>query len=444
MKQSLLFVFLLSAITLSGQTSIKPIFCGNEIFSDIIRNYYPALEEDFKATFENAVSATGTRANEPLHIKVVVHVVWNDPVENLHDSIIQNQIDVLNEDFNRLNADTNNLRSIFEGNTGTGNIHFDLTEIVRVHTDQLFVVDLFGTNLLPEVKHTADGGSDAWSTESYLNIWVAHIQPIEILGIPIGQILGFAFPPNGLDNWPEGVTAPTPEEDGVVLDYRVIGKNNPNTIEIPDGTGTLLTVHGRSATHEVGHYMGLRHIWGDGGLLGPNDCLQSDGIDDTPFADSQSAFDCDKTKNSCAQIENHYNENMPDLIENFMDYAAEDCMNMFTNGQVELMRNVLAGPRSGLINEISLTENIPYRHSFQLTPNPANDVVRIDFDLPEPTEITIRIGDISGHLTLAHIRQQYYPGQNHITVNIDGFMPGMYFIELRTKDGVSGQKLLIE
>lgn len=444
MKQLPLIASLLFTIGLSGQQSSKPVLCGNEIFSDMLQQYYPQLYENMSATFEGAKYSNVSRSDEPLTIRVIAHVVWKEEVENLHDSIILNQIEILNDDFNRLNADTLNLRTIFYSEAGTANIHFELAEIVRVQTEELFVVDIFGTNLLSEVKHTADGGSDAWDTEAHLNIWITHIQPLEIFGLPIGQILGFAFPPNGLENWPKGVSAPTPEEDGVVLDYRIVGSNNPNTMEVPDGSGALLTIKGRSATHEVGHYLGLRHIWGDGGLLGPNDCLQSDGIDDTPFADSQSAFDCDKNKNSCSQIEPHYEENIPDLVENFMDYAAEDCMNMFTNGQVSLMRNVLMGPRSGLINEISGVRDLNERITFSLTPNPASDVVHINFDVEKATEIAIRISDIGGHLTLVHINQSYLPGSHHLSFSVDGFTTGMYLIELRTAEGVSAQKLVIE
>ena len=441
MKHLSTFILCFLTAGLWGQVPGKPIFCGNEVFSDILREHYPELQETLNTTFEHARQAS-YRSNDPLTIPVVVHVVWNNSSENLHDSIILNQIQVLNEDYNRLNADSTGLRSIFQNEAGRGNIHFQLVEIIRVHTDQLFNVDLLGTNLLGEVKHSEDGGSDAWDTESYLNIWITKIQPIELFGIPIGQILGFAFPPNGLSNWPAGVSAPTADEDGVVLDYRIIGRNNPNEIEIPNGTTDLLTVKGRSATHEVGHYLGLRHIWGDGGLLGPNDCLQSDGIDDTPFASAQSAFDCDKLKNSCSQVESHYNQNMPDLIENFMDYAADDCMNMFTHGQVELMRNVLLGPRNGLLSQVAATREVSLIPDFTLSPNPASDVVRLDFEITEQTEITIRISDIGGHLTLAHIKQQYFPGSHQISINVSGFTPGMYFIELRTKVSVAVKKLV--
>lgn len=443
MKPIILFSLLFATIIANAQNAISPIICGNQVFSDIIKNKYPDLDKGIRETFDEAKKLSFSRSNEPLTIKVVVHIVWNETVENLHDSIIQNQINVLNNDYNRLNADTNNLRTVFHGEAGTANIHFELVEIVRVHTDQLFAVDLFGTNLLAEVKHTADGGSDAWDPESYLNLWIVKIQPLEIFGLPVGQILGFAFPPAGLEHWPDGVAAPSLAEDGVVLDFRVVGKNNPNTIENPDGTGTLLTVHGRSATHEVGHYLGLRHIWGDGGLLGPNDCQQSDGIDDTPYADSQSAFDCDKSKNSCSRIEPHYSQNMPDLIENYMDYAAEDCMNMFTKGQVELMRNVLQGPRSGLIEPVSSVNDINPTSFVTISPNPAAHYVDIKFELIDATDLEIKISDINGRDMFTTTSKFYESGLQNLSIALDKFLPGIYFISFRSHNGIRVEKLVV-
>jgi hypothetical protein len=442
MKYMLILLLFLIALTSNSQKQLQPIFCGNEIFSDILRTHYPAFNDDIKATFANVRSMTSPRSDEPLTIKVVVHVVWNSPEENLHDSIILNQIQVLNEDYNRLNADTFNLRSIFLDEASSTNIHFELAEIIRMETDQLFEVDLLGTNLLTEAKYDEQGGSDAVDPLRYLNIWIVHIQPIEIFGIPVGQILGFAFPPAGLDNWPKGVSAPTPAEDGVVLDYRIVGRNNPNTIEIP-GTGGLLTVKGRSATHEVGHYLGLRHIWGDGGLLGPNDCLQSDGIDDTPFADAQSAFDCDKTKNSCPQVEAHYNENMPDLIENFMDYAAEDCMNMFTNGQANHMRNVLLGPRQGLLEDVSAVVHPKADFSLLLYPNPSSGEVTLTWNGEDFVRASISIIDHTGRIVKRFPLSERISGM-HFNISTGPLPQGLYQVVVQADDFVVAKRLIIQ
>jgi len=426
-----------------GQTNAPlPILCGNEVFDHILKNRYPELRQAFQAGFEenlNRPPAAGDRS--PKTIRVVVHVVWNNPEENLADSIILNQIAVLNEDYNRQNADTANLRPAFQPVAGNPQVSFELAEIVRVQTSALFELDLFGTSVFANLKTTAEGGSDARDPNKYLNIWICKIQPIAFGGITIGQVLGLAFPPNNLGHWPPDTGAPTPEQDGVVLDFRVIGRNNPNLIAIPGGTGNLV-VRGRTATHEVGHYLGLRHIWGDGGILGqPNDCNQSDGIDDTPFANAQSAFDCDKTRNTCPNVEPFYNSDMPDLVENYMDYSSEACMNMFTQGQAGMIQNVLDGPRKSLVQTSSSPAPLAEGTLPILFPNPARagrtwlslpagwQPRAIDLFGPEGRIVrSVPVSDPSGQLALD-------------TGNLPA---GWYAVRVQTADRVWVERLLIQ
>lgn len=427
-----------------SQTTSLPILCGNEVFSHMVREQYPGLQASFDAAFESAKQHSGSAATDrsPLTINVVVHIVWKNPAENLADDLIHGQIQVLNEDFNRLNTDTANLRPYFQSVAGKADIHFQLAEIVRTQTTEEFAVDIFSGNLLSELKHASQGGSDAWPTENYLNIWVCQIQPTTLFGIPIGQILGFAFPPADLPHWPADANAPSPEEDGVVIDYRVFGRNNPNPVEIPGGGGNL-AVRGRTPVHEIGHYLGLRHIWGDGGLLGPNDCAQSDGVDDTPFASAQSSFDCDVSKNSCEQVEAFYNDDPLDLVENYMDYASEDCMNMFTAGQVAIMRGVLLGPRSGLLNPVSTQQPAGAGLGLSLVPNPAWNRVVLHLDRPEADEISVRIVGMDGRTNAIQNFRSAAAGSPRLELDIEQLPAGVYGVEVRTRTGVAVRKLQI-
>lgn len=444
MKQLLpLLAFLAAFSTLSAQSAPLPIICGNEIFSHVVRENHPELDAAFQSTFEQAAQQSHhLTQRSPLNIKVVVHVVWNDPAENLADSIILNQMQILNADYNRMNADTGNLRAYFQDVAGNPNIHFELVEIVRVQTDDLFEIDVLGGDLLSALKSDATGGSNAWDTEHYLNIWICKIQPTTIFGVPIGQILGFAFPPNGLDHWPEGASAPTAEQDGVVIDFRVIGSNNPNTVENPAG-GENLTIRGRTPVHEVGHYLGLRHIWGDGGLFGPNDCAQSDGIDDTPFASAQSAFDCDMEKNSCEQVEIFFNEDPLDLVENFMDYSRESCMNMFTKGQAGLMRNVVMGPRAGLLDPVGTRQPVSVLDS-KVFPNPAQDQAILSFQLPETADVHVRIVGAAGRSVLDMPGRQFSSGPQQIALDTRSLPVGVYFIHIQANEKTAVKKLLVQ
>ena len=432
-----LLVGLLLPCMLGAQTTPR-IFCGNELLSDLLADQYPDLAESIEATFDQAKQMqAGPRTT--LTIPVVVHVVWNQPEENLSDELIEAQIQVLNEDFNRMNADTGNLRSMFEWVAGSADIQFELVATERIQTNTLFEIDLLSGNLIPEVKHTEDGGNDAWDTDSYMNIWVCHIQPITIGPIVLGQILGFAFPPNNLGNWPPDSGAPNPAEDGVVIDYRVFGPDNPYPLEIPGGTGNLV-VKGRTPTHEVAHYLGLRHIWGDGGTCGPNDCDQSDGVDDTPFASSESAFDCDITKNTCTGIDDFYGLDMPDLVENYMDYASEDCMNMFTKGQVEIMRNVLTGPRSGLLETTAVLSPESERLTWTISPNPAADLITIRSAKPFDASAILRVHDGLGR-PVHH--QSLQDGGEMVNISVMDWPSGVYTLVLSEDSNSSTQKLII-
>ncbi len=440
MIRFLLPVCLFWANLASAQNAGLPIFCGNEALDYIVQNQYPALHQVFQSSFEKNLNRAAATPRSPQTIRVVVHVVWNSPEENLADSIILNQIAVLNEDYNRENADTANLRPAFLAVAGNPQIRFELAQIVRVQTSATFQLNLTGTDLLANLKSSAQGGSDAWDTNAYLNLWVCKIQPIMFGGITIGQILGFAFPPNNLGHWPANSGAPTAGQDGVALDFRVIGRNNPNPVANPGGSGNLL-IRGRTASHEIGHYFGLRHIWGDGGILGlPNDCNQSDGIDDTPHANAQSAFDCDKTRNTCTKVETFYGMDMPDLIENYMDYSSEDCMNMFSQGQVAMMHSVLAGPRNGLVAVSSSPVPTTAAAQPQLYPNPTRNSAWLK--LPADWQATtIELLGADGRI----LRTLSLPGQNAAQISIDtyGLVQGAYLVRVHTPDRVWVERLVV-
>ena len=190
------------------------------------------------------------KLNQVITIPIVFHVIYRTSAENISDAQVLSQLQVLNDDFRRLNADANNTWSQAvdteiefclatvdpNGNPSTG--------ITRTQTS----VSSFGTN--DAMKFTAQGGKDAWDRDSYLNYWVATIG---------GGILGYAQFPGG------GAAT-----DGVVCDSKYTGTN---------GTAQAPFNLGRTGTHEVGHWLNLRHIWGDG------NCNQDDFVADTPDSD---------------------------------------------------------------------------------------------------------------------------------------------------------------
>jgi len=310
---------------------------------------------------------------------------------------------------------------------GRPNIHFNVAQIIRVPTTATFSVSI--TGLPDNVKETANGGSDAWDTEHYVNIWVCKLESF------LGILFGYAYPPDGLSNWPAGSAAPSPELEGVVLDYRAVGRNNP--VPFDDGMGGTFFVNGRTATHEVGHYFGMRHIWGDGGgIWGGDSCGEDDGILDTPNQGAQSSNNCDTTLNTCTDT---VGTDMPDLIENHMDYSEEACKNMWTQMQANFMRNVLENERAGLLTAAGIEETS--RLDFSIFPNPASNEINVL--LPEVTDnISITITDLLGNVisgrTISAGRYQ------RVQFNLNSVVPGIYLIHVQSAEISMTKKAVIQ
>ena len=264
-----------------------------------------------------------------VRIPVVVHVVYNTATQNISDAQIQSQIDVLNEDYRRLNTDVSSVPGVFAPLTADARIEFHLavrdpdcnptTGITRTSTSLTnFTYDWTqaGTPAGEPVKFASSGGHDAWPRDKYLNIWVCKLS----------GYLGYAqFP---ADPWPA--------TDGVVINYDAFGT-----------TGTAAAPYnlGRSATHEIGHWLNLLHIWGDDSGA----CSGSDQVADTPNQGDSNSGCPSFPRISCSNGPNG------DMFMNYMDYTNDACMFMFTAGQVARMDAALAtSPRSGLLGSDGL------------------------------------------------------------------------------------------
>ena len=249
-------------------------------------------------------------------IPVVVHVVYNTTAENISDAQVQSQINVLNADFRKLNADAGLVPAGFSGLAADANIEFCLAStdpngattngITRTST----TATSFSTN--DGVKFSSSGGRNAWDATKYLNIWVCDIS---------GGILGYAQFPGG-----------SASTDGVVIDFQYFG-----TI----GTATAPFNKGRTGTHEVGHWLNLYHIWGDDGTS----CTGSDLVSDTPNQADEN-YGCPTFPQvSCSNGTNG------DMFMNYMDYTDDACMYMFSTGQASRMQALFAagGARASLL-----------------------------------------------------------------------------------------------
>lgn len=422
MKYILLPILALLSVSASAQHER----CGTPQAIQYQDQLTPGYAQMVRETFESA-KANQNKSNSIYTIPVVIHVVYNTPEQNLPDSVLLNQIEILNQDYNRENPDTVDLRSEFLPIAGDPQIKFQLAQIdengmpttgitrTSTGTTSFGSLAVLGGSFadLEMVKSTVDGGHDPWDQSRYMNIWICNMA-IDFFGQQIPAILGYATPPPGLPNWPGGSTNGL--SDGVVLQFQAVGSNNPNPL---DTGGGIIDVEGRTATHEVGHYLGLRHIWGDG------DCTEEDGVDDTPNADAESQQDCDPSKNTCT--DNIIGMDLPDMIENYMDYSAETCQNSFTQGQADLMHGVLDGPRFDLVNNnpASIFENDVI--AWNVLPNPTDGMVRIE---SEELVKSVEIFNPQGERIVINT-----PNAQSDMIDLSSFATGVYIV--RISNGVS-------
>lgn len=247
---------------------------------------------------------------DTIEIPVVVHVVYRTASQNISTAQVNSQIPVLNEDFQNRNADRVNMpASSFQTVTSSGlNVRFVLSQIIRKQTNKRS----FSTN--DDVKKSSRGGSDPVDPTRNLNIWVCNLS---------NGVLGYA-------QFPGGPVA----TDGVVCLYSAFGSR----ARYPSGTYSAPFDLGRTATHEVGHWMNLRHIWGDDGT----GCSGSDLVGDTPNQGGYNVGCPSYPKVSCS------NGPKGDMFMNYMDYTDDRCMFMFSTGQKSRALAVFAagGPRA--------------------------------------------------------------------------------------------------
>jgi hypothetical protein len=248
-----------------------------------------ALRMNQIEAFTQKASLTNRLVNGKVVIPVIVNVLYRTAAENISDAQIQSQIDILNKDFTATNTDFNSIPSLFAGVAANIDITFVLEGINRKSTNKTS----WGTT--DTMKKTKRGGLDPTSPTTKLNLWVCTIG---------GGILGYAQFPGG--------SAAT---DGVVLDSKNVGLSG--SVNFPYDLG-------RIATHEIGHWMNLRHIWGDA-------TCGDDLVSDTPTHNAA---------NQGTPAYPHYSTCPGTPVEmtmNYMDYTVNRAMYMFTNGQKSRM-----------------------------------------------------------------------------------------------------------
>ncbi|HLY69715.1 MAG TPA: M43 family zinc metalloprotease [Puia sp.] len=350
-------------------------------------------------------SSNSVTASSVITIPVVVHVIYNSSIQNLSDAQVQSQIDVLNRDYRRQNADTANTPFYFQPFAADCGFHFVLAKvdphgyatrgIVRKHTD----VQQFNIN--DAIKFSSSNGDDAWDADSYFNIWVGDLT---------GGVLGYA-----------SVVGGPKANDGVVISYKAFGTM---------GTAAAPFNEGRTGTHETGHWLNLIHTWGDA------DC-GDDKVDDTP-PQQAAEYGCPSgIVISCTDGPNG------EMYTNYMDFTNDACMNIFTLGQRERMRALFEpeGVRypmlsSGALAATALDDTAGISGEpeavalVSVYPNPAADLVTVSMTDQNAIGATIELYNQVGQRVISQKISQLT-----FQINIGTLNRGIYYLKIN--DGKS-------
>jgi hypothetical protein len=341
-----------------------------------------------------------------IYIPVVVHVLYNTPTQNISAEQIASQLNVLNQDYTGTNVDRSKIPSYFASLTGATSFQFRLanvdgkgnatTGIVRKFTS----IQMFGTD--DRIKSSAVGGDNSWDRNKYLNIWVGNLA---------GGVMGYSSTP-GSDA----------SKDGVVISYTAFGTM---------GTATAPFNLGRTATHEIGHWLNLIHIWGDS-------FCGDDQVDDTPKQRMANKGNPTGEKFSCEQNAHG------DMYMNFMDLTSDATMKMFTAGQCKRMKALFekGGARYAMLfsnglsgktmNEAPLPAELPsapvvkIKTSVLLYPNPASSAITIELSAiseagKKAMTIYNGIGQPLMRIDITSSKTQ---------VNISQLKPGVYYMRM--------------
>ncbi len=359
----------------------------------------------------------GQNTSAVVTIPVVIHIVHSGQVvsnngRNITDARAISQITVLNQDFRKMlgtpGHNTNPIGADVEiefclaAKDPDGNATNGINRINLGNTQWSY------SNVQSILKPQTQ-----WDPTKYLNLWVCQF------GGDLSGVLGFAQFPSG--SGLPGLSGPfTANTDGVVIDWRAFG-----SADYAGGNYYQEINKGRTTTHEVGHFLGLRHIWGDAGNQEDGvDCSGTDYCADTPNAGWEN-YDCIFPYDSCPTDPGN------DMTENYMDYTNDECMNIFTIDQKARMMAVIQNSprRSTLVTSTACqpplnTPSFEMLQGIKLYPNPANNVLNIASgdNLPDSYKIYNSLGQI--------VTEKAIGTSADLQVNTSNFSNGVYMIKI--------------
>ncbi len=372
------------------------------------------LQHELKVYKENLKNIVPSRnGSDILSIPIVFHVIHSgEPIgsgSNLTDAKIFEQIQILNTDFNQLNADQNQIPSEFAGRAADVDLEFCIAQIdpagvatsgiTRTQFNSISSLNFIENNIKPQTQ---------WDPTKYMNVWILRMPDPNILGyshLPVPGIIHTAI-------------------DGVVISHLKIGNQDSIT-------------KGRTLVHEIGHYLGLPHPWG----ANENDCGEDDQISDTPPARSPYYGHPSYPQFTCGTS---------DMFMNYMDYVNDNCMFMFTEGQKAVMRSVVNNQRISLLSSNTTACSTTVSTGFspevnelvKIFPNPCHD--ELSLIIPDNQILKqVAIFDSSGKM----VEIQSFADQNSAKtqhIDMQAFQNGMFILRMVTYSGETYAKRFVK
>jgi Secretion system C-terminal sorting domain/Pregnancy-associated plasma protein-A len=346
---------------------------------------------------DNSQTVFNRNTNQPavvVTIPVVFHVLYKNAAQNISDAQIQSQLDVLNKDFRKLNTDYSSVvPSAFQ--TVGANMEIIFAKATRTPSGAAttgITRKSVPTSFVFENSYYLAAGELAWDTTQYLNIWIGRFTDT--------QLLGFAYLPSSAGD----------PNDGLCIGDQFFGTT---------GTATAPFNKGRTGTHEIGHYFGLLHPWGDDGSS-CGTAANSDGVSDTP-ATSDPYFGCPTFPNNANACTSSTNGSM---FMNFMDYVDDACMSFFTVGQKGIVQNTISSSRISLLSSIGLnTANFNAINAIRVYPNPVSQYFMI-------SSLQTQIDEVEIYNTLGQLVKNQKLTQSNNVINIEELASGTYYLRI--------------
>jgi len=413
-RSIILFVTILLANSLLAQEKcVSAVYQQEEIRNNSSIGERQQAIEEFTSQYKPVQNRVAGRVEDNIiKIPVVVHVLYHFAGEKISEEQVAAQIAALNKYFRRRNSDTMNTPAYFRQLAADVEIEFQLaiSDPRRRSTSGIVYkyTPITKWKADDKMKFSSEMGDDAWDPNSYLNIWVCNLD----------RFAGYSSIPGG-----------DMAKDGVVISYSAFGTS---------GTTAGYNM-GKTAVHEMGHWLNLKHLWGDANC-------GDDGVSDTPKQATYTVGCPSKVRITCG------NGPYGDMYMNYMDYTNDACINMFTQGQKARMRSLFAigGARNSILQSKGLTQPLIFESPLpvqdpkwlhvQLYPNPATNELNIDFNYDARwIGKTIFVTNLQGQ----NVMNVLITSKNQ-RIDLSKLQAGMYFIAAKKDDGESMKQRFIK